>query len=62
MNLGGFLGAAVTQVPVGALLDSRWAGAMEEGARQRDAAAIDALVAGLEAYLARIEIKPDDGQ
>jgi len=41
---------------------SRLGAAMEEGARQRDAAAIDALVAGLEAYLARIEIKPDDGQ
>ena len=27
---------------------------------QRDAAAIDALVAGLEAYLARIEIKSDE--
>jgi MFS family permease len=33
VNLGGFLGAAVTQVPMGALLDARWAGAMEGGAR-----------------------------
>jgi MFS family permease len=33
VNLGGFLGAALTQAPVGALLDSRWAGAMEGGAR-----------------------------
>ena len=33
VNLGGFLGAALTQVPVGALLDARWAGVMEEGAR-----------------------------
>ncbi|MBI2553775.1 MAG: MFS transporter [Candidatus Rokubacteria bacterium] len=33
VNLGGFLGAALTQAPVGALLDSRWAGAMAEGAR-----------------------------
>lgn len=41
---------------------SRLGAAMEEGARQRDAAAIGALVASLEAYLARIEIKPDDGQ
>ena len=37
---------------------SRLGAAIEEGARQRDAAAIDALVASLEAYLARIEIKP----
>ena len=41
---------------------SRLGAAMEEGARQREWAAIDALVAGLVAYLARIEIKPDDGQ
>jgi HPt (histidine-containing phosphotransfer) domain-containing protein len=41
---------------------SRLGAAMEEGARQRDAAAISALVASLEAYLARIEIKTDDGQ
>ncbi len=33
VNLGGFLGAALTQGPVGALLDSRWAGAMAGGAR-----------------------------
>ena len=33
VNLGGFLGAALTQAPVGALLDSRWAGAMAGGAR-----------------------------
>ncbi|MBI4589494.1 MAG: MFS transporter [Candidatus Rokubacteria bacterium] len=33
VNLGGFLGAALTQAPVGALLDSRWTGAMEGGAR-----------------------------
>ena len=37
---------------------SRLGAAIEEGARQRDAAAIEALVASLEAYLARIEIKP----
>ena len=41
---------------------SRLGASMEESARQCDAAAIDALVASLEAYLARIEIKPDDGQ
>ena len=41
---------------------SRLGAAMEEGARQRDAAAIDALVTSLESYLARIEIKPGDVQ
>lgn len=33
VNLGGFLGAALTQAPMGALLDARWAGVMEGGAR-----------------------------
>jgi len=33
VNLGGFLGAALTQGPLGAVLDSRWAGAMGGGAR-----------------------------
>jgi MFS family permease len=33
VNLGGFLGAALTQGPLGAVLDSRWAGAMADGAR-----------------------------
>lgn len=37
---------------------SRLGAAIEEGAQQCDAAAIDALVASLEAYLARIEIRP----
>jgi sugar phosphate permease len=32
-NLGGFVGAALTQGPVGAVLDARWTGAMLEGAR-----------------------------
>jgi sugar phosphate permease len=32
-NMGGFVGAAVTQGPVGAILDHRWTGAMLEGAR-----------------------------
>jgi HPt (histidine-containing phosphotransfer) domain-containing protein len=41
---------------------SRLGAAMEEGARQRDAAALGTLVASLEAYLARVEIKPCDGQ
>jgi HPt (histidine-containing phosphotransfer) domain-containing protein len=41
---------------------SRLGAAMEEGARRRDAALIGALVASLEAYLARIDIKPDEAQ
>jgi MFS family permease len=32
-NLGGFVGAALTQAPIGAVLDARWAGAMVAGAR-----------------------------
>jgi MFS family permease len=33
VNLGGFLGAAITQGPLGALLDAGWAGVLVEGAR-----------------------------
>lgn len=33
VNLGGFLGAALTQGPIGAVLDARWAGAVLGGAR-----------------------------
>jgi len=33
VNLGGFLGAALTQGPIGAILDARWAGVMVAGAR-----------------------------
>jgi predicted MFS family arabinose efflux permease len=33
VNFGGFLGAAVTQGPLGAVLDARWTGAMVAGAR-----------------------------
>jgi MFS family permease len=33
VNLGGFVGAALTQGPIGAVLDARWAGAMAGGAR-----------------------------
>jgi MFS family permease len=33
VNLGGFLGAALTQGPLGAVLDSRWAGLTLDGAR-----------------------------
>ncbi len=32
-NLGGFVGAAITQGPIGAVLDARWTGVMAEGAR-----------------------------
>jgi MFS family permease len=32
-NLGGFVGAALTQGPVGAVLDARWTGSMVGGAR-----------------------------
>jgi MFS family permease len=41
-NLGGFVGAALTQGPVGAVLDARWAGAMVGGARAYPAAAYQA--------------------
>jgi len=33
VNLGGFLGAALTQAPIGALLDARWTGTLVEGSR-----------------------------
>ena len=33
VNLGGFLGAALTQGPLGAVLDARWAGLTLDGAR-----------------------------
>jgi len=33
VNLGGFLGAALTQGPLGAVLDSRWTGVVAAGAR-----------------------------
>ncbi len=39
---------------------TRLGAAMEEGARQRDGAAIAALVMSLEAYLGRIEIESGD--
>src|SRR5512140_2472201 len=41
---------------------SRLGAAMEQGARERDATALAALVANLETYLARIEIQPAGGQ
>lgn len=33
VNFGGFLGAALTQGPIGAVLDARWAGVLAAGAR-----------------------------
>jgi len=41
---------------------SRLGAAMEEGALRRDGAAIRALVASLESYLASIEIRAEGGQ
>lgn len=41
---------------------SRLGAAMEEGARQRDAEALGALVEHLAAYLARIEVRPGEAQ
>jgi MFS family permease len=34
VNFGGFLGAALTQGPIGAVLDARWAGTLVDGARR----------------------------
>jgi MFS family permease len=34
VNFGGFLGAALTQAPLGLVLDARWAGAVVDGARR----------------------------
>jgi len=42
VNLGGFLGAALTQAPIGALLDARWAGVSAAGARLYPVAAYQA--------------------
>lgn len=42
VNLGGFLGAALTQGPLGAVLDARWAGASVAGARVYPLAAYSA--------------------
>jgi len=48
VNLGGFVGVAFTQGPVGAVLDARWAGALAGGARIYPLAAYSAafLVCG----------------
>jgi sugar phosphate permease len=45
VNLGGFIGAALTQGPIGAILDARWAGLMTGGARVYPAEAYRAAFA-----------------
>jgi MFS family permease len=45
VNLGGFLGAAVTQGPLGAVLDARWTGVTAAGARVYPLAAYQAAFA-----------------
>jgi sugar phosphate permease len=45
VNLGGFIGAALTQGPIGAILDARWAGLMAGGARVYPAEAYRAAFA-----------------
>jgi predicted MFS family arabinose efflux permease len=51
VNLGGFLGAALTQAPLGALLDARWAGALIEGARSYPAGAYRAAFTACAAFV-----------
>jgi MFS family permease len=57
VNLGGFLGAALTQGPIGAVLDARWSGSLVEGVRRypveayRDAFTICAALAVSAAFL-----------
>ena len=51
VNLGGFLGAALTQAPLGALLDARWEGAMVAGARAYPLAAYRAAFATCAAFV-----------
>jgi MFS family permease len=46
VNLGGFLGIALTQGPLGAVLDARWQGAMAGGARVYPAGAYRAAFWG----------------
>jgi hypothetical protein len=50
-NLGGFLGAALTQAPLGALLDARWTGAMDAGARVYPVAAYQATFAACAVFV-----------
>jgi MFS family permease len=51
VNLGGFLGAALTQGPLGAVLDARWAGATLAGARVYPPAAYRATFAICAAFV-----------
>jgi MFS family permease len=67
VNLGGFLGAALSQGPLGAVLDSRWAGVTLAGARvyplgaYRDAFALCAL-AVLAAAVVTLFVRETQGQ
>jgi MFS family permease len=51
VNLGGFVGAALTQAPLGALLDARWEGAMVAGARAYPLAAYRAAFGACAAFV-----------
>jgi sugar phosphate permease len=52
VNLGGFVGAALTQGPIGAVLDARWAGMLVGGARVYPAEAYQAAFAVCAGFLA----------
>ena len=52
VNLGGFVGAALTQGPIGAVLDARWAGVLVGGARVYPAEAYRAAFAVCASFLA----------
>jgi MFS family permease len=52
VNLGGFVGAALTQGPIGAVLDARWAGMLVGGARVYPAEAYRAAFAVCAGFLA----------
>ena len=51
VNLGGFLGAALTQGPIGGVLDARWAGALSGGARVYPLEAYAAAFAACAAFV-----------
>jgi len=51
VNLGGFLGAAITQALLGVVLDARWTGAMVDGARAYPIAAYQATFAICTAFV-----------
>ena len=67
-NLGGFVGAALTQGPVGAVLDARWTGALVEGARvypvasYRGAFAVCAALRAAAAVLISLLVKETRGR